>query len=171
MTAFELRSMNTWGLRSINIETFNQQCNSPLTYPRQARNCLVSFLRTHNLVLNILGYIPITQFFSGLTRMGTGLSIVVLTLCVGNRRADQGLIIGRWYDEALLTGICQIARGALEALVPFGWVINAGLDAGFTVLNLFREGMTLTDAAPDVCAFCPHPDPQYSFPFSVLSLA
>lgn len=53
--------------------------------------------------------------------------------------ATQGAIIGHWYDEALLTGITQIARGALEAFVPFGWVANASLDAIATIYNLGKE--------------------------------
>jgi hypothetical protein len=163
--------MNTYGLHSINNCTFNipRFANIVFVYPKKSRDVLVTFLKVHNFTLNILGYIPGVSVVSGCVRMGTGLIMCAVTLAVGERNANQGVIIGRYYDEALLTGITQIARGALEAFVPSGWVVNASLDAIATIPNLLNEAQL-------GCSFVdkqnvPHSDPKYPFPFSLLHLA
>ena len=163
--------MNTYGLRSINTNTFNLKNDTNYTYPQQNRNALVTFLKVHNLILNILGYIPGVSLGSGCVRMAIGLSICILTLAVGEPKVNQGGIIGgHWYNEALLTGITQIARGALEALVPFGRVVNASLDVIATIYNLGLEVVvnSFTYTGGEV----PHtyPDPKYPFPFFLLHL-
>src|ERR1700722_17342343 len=99
--------MNTYGLRSINTDTFNLKWHTNYVYRQQTRNALVTFLKVHNLTLNILGYIPGVSIVSGCVRIGTGLFMCDITLTVGERNAKQGAIIGHWYDEALLTGITQ----------------------------------------------------------------
>ena len=65
------------------------------------------------------------------------------------------MIIQPFYDEALLTGISQIARGGLEALVPSGWMVNALLDAIFTIPNL------LSTISCNHCTGLLHSDPKY----------
>ncbi|WP_075882684.1 hypothetical protein [Candidatus Protochlamydia sp. W-9] len=164
--------MNTYGLRSINTDTFNLKWHTNYKYPRQVRNTLVTFLKIHNLTLNILGYIPGVSIVSGCVRMGSGLMMCAVTLAVGERNATRGAIIGHWYDEALLTGITQIARGALEAFVPFGWIANVSLDAIATIYNVNKE-INVTSA----CTGCmegvnhePYPNPKYPFPFWLLYL-
>lgn len=165
--------MNTYGLRSINTDTFNLKWHTDYVYPQKARNALVTFFKVHNLTLNVLGYIPGVSVVSGCMRMGTGLIICTVTLAIGERNATRGAIVGHWYDEALLTGITQIVRGALEALVPFGWVANASLDTIATICNAGKEL-----SAASVCTGCmqhtnhgPYPDPEYPFPFWLLHLA
>jgi hypothetical protein len=166
--------MNTYGLRSVNTNTFNLRPHTPLFFPKKGRDILVTFLRVHNLCLNILGYIPGVSFISGCVRIGIGAITCTVTLLVGDRQASKpGPIIGHWYDEAMLTGITQIARGSLEALVPCGWIANASLDCVFTIWNIKTE---LGHAS--TCTGCedyedhdpPHPDPSYPFPFWVLKL-
>ena len=103
--------INTYGLRSINTDTFNLKWHTNYVYPQQARNVVVTLLKVHNLTSNILGYIPGVSVVSGCVRMGTGLLMCAVTLGVGERDAMQGVIIGHWYDECLLTGITQIGRG------------------------------------------------------------
>lgn len=164
--------MNTYGLFSINSSTFNLKYHTDYRYPEAARNTLVTFFKIHNLVFNVLGYIPGVSTFSGCGRMGSGLIICAVTLIVGDRNAFKGLIIGHWYDEALLTGVAQIAKGAFEAFVPYGKIVNASLDAIATVFNLTGQVV-----ATSVCTGCmgyanhgPYRDPDYPFPFSLLHL-
>lgn len=127
---------NTYGLHSINRKTFNIMHRDSLYYPKEVRDIIVTALRLHNGVLNVLGYIPGVSFFSGCARILTGTVILLVTLAIGERNAHTGMIIGRFYDEALLTGVSQLARGILEAFVPFGWVANATLDVIATYFNL-----------------------------------
>jgi hypothetical protein len=164
--------MNTYGLFSIGTQTFNLRWHTNYAYPKQARDVLVTILKTHNLMLKILGYIPVVSTISGCARIGTGLLMCGVTLAVGDRNATQGAIIGHWYDEALLTGVTQIGRGILEAFVPFGRIANASLDTIATVWNIGQE---LANAS--VCPGCmgyknhgPYPAPKYPFPLSLLHL-
>lgn len=164
--------MNTFGLHSINIGSFNLKHHTNYTYPREARNVLVTFLKAHNLILNILGYSRNSRI-SGCVRIGTGLIMCSVTLAIGERKATSGVIIRHWYDETLLTGITQIVRGALEAFAPSGRVVNALLDVVATVPNLGKE-----ISAASTCQGCmeylshgPHQDPEYPFPFWLLNLA
>lgn len=128
--------MNTYGLLSIHRNTFNVQWHGRIVYPKAGRDVLITVLRIHNFTLNVLGYIKKTSLYSGCFRMFTGLSICVLTLTYGDPKATKGAIIGYWYKEALLTGVTQIARGAIEAFVPYGRVVNAGLDVICTFVNI-----------------------------------
>lgn len=165
--------MNTYGLHSINTHTFNLKWHTNYTYPQQLRNIVVTLFRVHNFSLNILGYIPGVSFVSGCVRMGTGLLMCAVTLKIGDRNATEGAIIGHWYDEALRTGVTQIARGALEAFVPFGRIVNGVFDVVGTICNLTGEAV-----AASVCTGCmgyenhgPHPDVNYSGILMFLKLA
>ncbi|HAB99106.1 MAG TPA: hypothetical protein DCE71_04720 [Parachlamydiales bacterium] len=159
--------MNTYGLHSITSDSFNIKLGRDLVYPRDARDLLVTFFRVHNLVLNILGYIPGVSLISGSVRLATGAVICIVTLGLGNREASKGIIVGHWYDEALLTGVTQIARGVLEALVPFGWVANAFFDAAATIDNMRSECKSYPEHGSPVQ---PHREPDYPLPFSFLYL-
>ncbi|VHN99660.1 hypothetical protein [Candidatus Rhabdochlamydia sp. T3358] len=165
---------NTYGIRSVNRETFNQKYHEHLRFPRAARNVVVTALRVNNAVLNVSGYIPGVSLVSGCVRAVIGTGIIGVTLAIGEREASSGAIIGRWYDEAIGTGMTQIARGALEALVPFGWVVNAALDIAATPFNLAKEV-----EGSLVCDGCmtgggrhepPHDDANYPIPFRLLHL-
>lgn len=164
--------LNTYGLRSINTDTFNLKWQTGYTYPQAARNVVVTLLKVHNLTLNVLGYIPGVSVVSGSFRIGTGLLMCAATLAIGERDAQTGVIIGHWYDEALLTGAAQVGRGILEAFVPFGSMVNLTLDSVGTALNAAVEvGHAL------VCPECmgyttngPYPDPSYPLPFAFLHL-
>ena len=162
--------MNTYGLFSINIDTFNLKRHTNYFYPKETRDAVVTVLKAHNLTLNILGYIRQTAFYSGCARIISGIAICAATLAVGERHTDQGIIIRHWYDEALLTGITQIARGIIEAFVPYGRAVNGCLDVVATFFNLSKEASTAS-----ACQHCmqyrnhqPHDDPNYSFPFNLL---
>lgn len=185
--------MNTYGLQSINTSTFNTAPHSNVWYPRNSRNVIVSALRVHNLTLNVLGYIPGVSVISGCVRIGTGLLFCAMALAVGDRKATQGVIIGRWYDEALLTGCTQIARGILEAFVPVGRTVNVCLDAVATIIN-FASADLYTVGCPDCRQGPPegynlesnkrwdyhmdkdyhgnsrHKEPEYPFPLTLLYL-
>lgn len=169
--------VNTYGFHSINSNTFNTRYHEVIEYPRTGRNYVVTGFRINNAVLNILGYIPGVSFFSGTARMTLGVGIIAFTLIFGQRNIDDshmttGAIIGRWYDEAILTGIAQIARGALEAFIPYGRLINAILDVVATPFNCFAE----CNPPPISCdceshRIAPYPDVDYPLPFQILKLA
>jgi hypothetical protein len=165
--------MNTYGLNSINRGTFNLRWNSPLIYPEDARNTLVTILKIQNLTLNILGYIPGICTISGCVRIGLGGLMGLITLIAGDRNAAQGAIIGHWYDEAILTAIAQIIRGITEAFVPFGWIYNASLDGLGTIVNIFTEINYSIGPMGNLQALNnrePYEDPHYPFIFKLLHL-
>ncbi|MFA6119248.1 MAG: hypothetical protein WCT85_03390 [Parachlamydiales bacterium] len=130
---------NTYGIRSINAESFNTYGSQDAHLPHSIRDFAVTSLKINNLILNILGYIPGVAQISGCIRMGIGSSIIILSFALGSPNAKEGLIIGRWFKEALVTGTAQIARGALEAFFSFGRLINLSLDVIGTIINLHTE--------------------------------
>ncbi|MFI5342686.1 MAG: hypothetical protein ACHQUC_00525 [Chlamydiales bacterium] len=172
--------MNTYGLLSINSTTFNRDYHPTFTYPKAARDVIITFLKIHNLTLNILGYISKVSPISGCVRIVSGCAMIATTLAVGDPNARKGVIINRWYSEALLTGVAQVARGVFEAFVPYGKFINAGLDIVGTVVNLLKIEYHKTCG----CIECerlfdidqippdqePHPGPNYSLPLMFLNL-
>ncbi len=171
-------TFNTYGIRSINAESFNTYGSQDAYLPRSIRDFTVTSLKINNLVLNILGYIPGVALISGCVRMGIGISIIILTLALGSPNADQGLIIGRWFKEALVTGTAQIARGALEAFAPFGRLINLPLDIIGTILNLRTEYLHIRYVGGweeheirEQEAHPPYRDPDYPIPFILLYFA
>lgn len=162
--------MNTYGLRSIHTNTFNLRWDSNLTYTKKSRDIIVTSFRIHNLVLNVLGYIPGISNVSGCVRIATGVLICASVLKVGDRNAKSGANIGHLYDEALLTGITQIARGVIEAFLPFGWYINLNLDVIATHFNFLKEFENALEPDP-YDDDCPYQEPVYPFPFWLLYLA
>lgn len=169
-------TLNTWGFRSINRATFNLRENDSLHMPLQLRNIVITALRIWNIVMNILGYIPGVQVISGALRMVVGIAIVGFTASIGDRNATSGAIIGRWYDEAVNTGMAQIVRGAFEALIPFGFVANGVLDIIATPLNIYTEIHRSTGHAHGSMGMGfgsagPYPDIEYPFPLGLLHLA
>lgn len=166
--------MNTWGLRSINTGTFNLKFHATYAYPKPARDVVITLLRIHNLTLNILGYMdPRIACISGCVRAVTGLLFVAVTLTVGDRNAKKGHLIQHWYDEALLTGVSQIARGMLEAFVPYGRVVNLAADVVATFPNLKADFNVVSG-----CTECmgglnhsPHGDANYPIYFFPLYFA
>lgn len=68
----------------------------------------------------------------------------------------------------------QIARGAFEAFVPFGWIITASLNSIATVINLSTEISSASQGSVGVNDYLylgPYPDPVYPLPFWLLHLA
>jgi hypothetical protein len=162
---------NTWGIRSINSSTFNQSRSLTLIYPKENRDIIITLFRVHNCVLDILGYIPAVSTVSGSVRMCTGLAICVVTLLKGNpdlQPGEQGAIAGAFYYEALATGVAQMTRGAFEAFVPFGRIINFSLGTIGTVVNLLihevnyihREGGSRVND-PRTEQYKPHDEAPY----------
>ncbi|MFI5342687.1 MAG: hypothetical protein ACHQUC_00530 [Chlamydiales bacterium] len=172
--------MNTYGLLTINSTTFNRDYHPTFTYPKAARDVIITFLKIHNLTLNILGYMSKFSPISGCVRIVSGCAIIATTLTIGDPKARKGVIIDRWYSEALLTGVAQVARGVFEAFVPYGKIINAGLDVIGTVVNLLK----IASNTHIGCAECerlsdidqrspneePHPGPNYYLPLMFLDL-
>ena len=164
--------LNTYGIFSVNATTFNNKYGTTYTYPKEGRDLVVTVLRIHNLSLNILGYIPGINLISGAVRMLTGTLMVVLTLALGERDAEEGLIIRHWYDEALVTGIAQVVRGALEAFAPFGRPFNLALDIVGTAVNMMGVASLVSQFSlhshdPNQ----PYKDPSYAGLLQVLNFA
>ncbi len=171
-------TLNTYGIRSINAESFNTYGSPGAFLPRSIRDLANTLLRINNLVLNVLGYIPGVSLVSGSVRLGIGVSIVILTLALGSPNAEQGLIIDRWYNEALITGAAQVARGTLEAFASFGGPVNMILDIVGTVFNLQAELFhcdcsigPMDDDSREAEARPPYRDPDYPVFLSPLYLA
>lgn len=131
--------MNTWGIYSVNSSTFNTTVTSDVNYPKEVRDKVYTALKINNLVFNILGYIPVVSIISGSIRMAIGLVMVIGTVGLGDPNAKQGALIGRFYFEALATGVAQIARGALEVIPFYGQLTNLILDVVATPWNLWRS--------------------------------
>lgn len=151
---------NTYGLHSINHFTFNLQSDG-IGYPQEVRNFIISILRVNNATFNVLGY---TKFAptSGKARIGIWGAVTTVMLCIGHTDNSNGVIIGRWYSEALLMGIAQIARGALEAFCPHGKKINAALDLTLTFHNAYAAHVEKFGNDP-----YGYPDKEYPFPLSI----
>lgn len=176
-------TLNTYGLRSINAETFNTYRHRESYIPENTRSMAVTALRINNLTLNILGYIPGVRQISGIVRMGIGSGIILFTLALGSPTASEGLIIGHWYKEAVATGVAQIARGAFEAFVPFGWIVNASLDTIGTLVNVITDaarapylgGLSDEEIEEVKAEYAnrtapPWGDVKYPFPFRILEI-
>ena len=159
---------NTFGLHAVNRTTFNQKLNEPLCYPKEIRDLLVTVMKTSNLALHIMDFLPSVSFISGVSRIAFGSLMIGVTLAIGERDAQQGAIIGRYYDEALTTGAAQIARGALVLTGPIGKITNLALDALATVQNLTTVGDYRT--YPLGTSIQPHREPAYPFPLQALHL-
>lgn len=170
--------MNTYGIHSINTHSFNQNNRDMAIIPKDLRNFIVTFLRTHNLVLNTAGYFKKLSPFSGLYRIGSGLMMCYATF----KAQKQEVLEGRIEAEGYLTGITQIARGALEALSLNGAVINGCLDTIFTIYNLGLEYKHYKDQneiarirseGHTICSIYgthPHSEPAYVHIFKLLHL-
>lgn len=156
--------MNTYGMRSITSGSFNTVPNPSLSYSRDTRNIIVTGLKIHNLVFDIMGYLPGIHTISGCVRMVTGVLICAVTLAAGKNRFEKN----RWYSEALLTGIHQIMRGAFEALVPYGRAVNFVLGVLATYHNFGRDRGQITDHGDTGSSY--HEDPIYPLPLRFLIL-
>lgn len=152
--------LNTYGLCSINSKTFNQSYDSSLTYPKKSRDVIVTALRLYNATFSALGFIPGVRFYSGCTRMLVGAAIVAITLAIGEKKGDEGIIIGKWYDEALATGCAQLARGAFEAFVPYGQIVNFTLACVATYYNILATVTTGSEGFIPLDCVVPHKDPS-----------
>ena len=165
--------MNTWGLRSINSTTFNLQYDDKFTFPKAGRDFIVTALRISNLTLNVLGYIPGVSSISGVVRIALGIGFCAITLAVGERNPPdgaRGAIIGHWYDEALMTGMAQITRGILEAFVPYGWAVNAGMDVLCSVSNIAPDLRNIGRYDLNYYTTQPYAEPNHAFPFNLLQI-
>jgi hypothetical protein len=113
-----MNTYNTYGALALTKTFGNGRYNDDHLYPkiirdivRPIRKITIIMFRVHNITFNILGYIPIVSFFSGITRISTGLLIVCLSIGFSESFPNT---------EVLHTGYCQMSRGALEAFIPYG---------------------------------------------------
>lgn len=143
--------MNTYGPFSVNAHSFNYK----VSISKETRDKIVTALKIHNLVFDVLGYLSGIRTVSGCIRMGTGVLICTATLITGKNNR-----------EALLTGIHQIMRGALEAFVPYGRAVNFALGVLAAPCNLSRdfEGREEKDGRKTSL----HKDTQYPLGFQLL---
>lgn len=158
--------LNTYGLRAVNAATFNPvHHDGYLDMDTDNQQTITTLIRIHNLVLNILGYIPGVCIVSGVARMTTGLvaigatALFILVKIATDRRINiiESLPL---YNETISTAAAQVFRGYMEAFVPFGAVVNASLDIAATPYNYY------VDKAYPPSPFV-HPEPLYEIPFNV----
>lgn len=165
--------MNTYGLFSVNCQSF--QIGGDVQVSPRARIVGVTYLKVHNMTLNILGYVPLihscflnrivgyipgVSLLSGTVRVAFGLTVLTSTLIAGDPDSKQGGLTGRLYYESLITAITQIARGILEAFVPFGWTANLVADVIATPYN-FSNRTSLAE---------PIGEPNYPLAFKWLAI-
>ncbi|MDP1880010.1 MAG: hypothetical protein Q8K60_03610 [Parachlamydiaceae bacterium] len=128
--------MNTYGLFSINITTFNYNFDTRYNCTKEDRSKLIIFFKIHNLVLNQFGYFPHLSRASGLVRMSTGLIMVMISGKLPSENEPKCFFVNHFYSEIITTGMIQIGRGALEAFFSnTGKIINLFLDIICTVIN------------------------------------
>jgi hypothetical protein len=129
---------NTWGLNSINSDTFSNRRDGHHTFDLLPLLCV---LKVSTFALDVLGYIPGVASISGGLRLGGAL--------LGGALVELGikakLIIGPYVAEARGTIRAQALRGILEMIPFYGQVVNGTLDLLHTPTNLVREWRILTN--------------------------
>ena len=155
MVFFSLKRLvenNTFGIFPINQHTFNRNNQTKVTYPQGVRDIVINSFAVYTLSLNMLSY---TKFYriAAIARCLVGASFYLFTVCVGNRDAKRGLIIGHFYDEAIVTGVAQVARGMVDLWASNRAAVNAGLDLvssfGAFVESFNTSAMELTGGNND----------------------
>ena len=133
--------MNTFGLNSINRQTFNIDIkeNQKASCKKYQRDRLFTVLKLHNLVLNILACIPKYTKGAACIRLASASILILTTLIAGNRNTEKGFLIGTFYDEAIITGIAQIVRATLEIYIPLGPYGHLALDIIATPINIAQN--------------------------------
>lgn len=163
--------MNTWGFCSINTTTFNQGWGGRVEYPRPMRNMVVGYLKTHNLILGTLGYIPGVSIFTGGARVLFGLGLAIGVKSTQKRDAVNGMIIGKFYDESIRTGQAQVVRGLIE-MTGLSLFINGAIGTVATVCNvcIIWDAKTKHISAFDKPKVLPHKGPKYRHVFKLMHL-
>ena len=118
--------MNTYGAFAMQASFFFNRSEDPYLISI-GRDILNICARVHNIAFNILGYIPIIRFFSGICRISTGLIIRVISPTFKRTK---------YYEEMVQMSYAQTVRGSFEALFPCGRSINLILDIVATFFNL-----------------------------------
>ena len=142
--------LNTYGLRAINWENYNNDWFFPRKQnerhwfvDQKACELFKKTLGGMSLGLIVLEYAPGLSALAGASRIAAGLFITGLALARRICNAKAGRADGSLLqDEALLTGITQIARGAI-ALIPFGLAVNATLDIASTCYDCLRGAQAI----------------------------
>jgi hypothetical protein len=123
---------NTFGLHSINANTFNPAIENEKTdFSSESRDTLLLIARVSNTVLHLLEWIPFTCVIAGTARMCTGAAVAGLTLFAG-----QHGLSGKLYEESLETGIAQVARGFAVTTGPTARIALFVLDVLLTQRNI-----------------------------------
>jgi len=182
--------MNEFGFGVFGFEAVHQEVLQQgigmVPYPKETRDRVVTALKAHNLVFNILGYLSPTRQISGIIRMGTGLvTLAALALKVGIPKSgnaegqpNTGLLAEHRYREALHMAVAQVARGAIEAFVPYGGVALLVVDIIATPCNISNSLKNVSDqnrirsrVEPEVNdPKFSHRQPEYSSYFCCLNL-
>ena len=147
--------MNTYGISSLLWENYSVDwlfAKDPdgnlLVRTREVQRVIKTALKITNLCLLILEWVPGASVASGLGRIAFGALFCALALARRMRNYRYQRPDGPWLlDETILTGISQIARGAIELIpftcvvrrvvtwIPFGSVLNAVLDGSSVILD------------------------------------
>lgn len=174
----------TWGIHAVNTTTLN--VDHSVHYPRPARNLLVTGLRLLNLLCGLTAYAAFFGVFPTLgcpvltwwqdqshgARVLVGAAITMVTWLFGDRNASRGLIIQRFYTEALTIGLSQVMRAMLEygySVTPIAVACNLCLDAVGTWKSL-PHLLSFSREDSEVSWCIPFPEPKYPLPLLFLYL-
>lgn len=124
-------------MRAINSQSFNNK--ESYTISLEDRNKVITFLKIHNFVLTALEYSSITQFYASTTRVFSGLSMIAKCAYVKFYNKADPILNGKGLDEALLTGLVQVMRGAITLTIPGGFTVNWSLDMVASLYNFHLE--------------------------------
>jgi hypothetical protein len=135
---------NTWGIRSINSGSFVYSASNDIENESlsKKRNFIITSLRIANLVLNILGYTPSLSIYSGIFRILMSAFIFTTSHVIKKFTSPQNKNINNWVIEAIDMAKAQLLRGSLEAVMPFGHIINYYIDGLASFKNLAEEALT-----------------------------
>ena len=172
-----LGTTGTWGLFGVNHRIWNKGF-SEIFISKEARDPIVHASRVANAVLGCLGYIPGVNYYSGISRMVWGSTLIYKSLhqtidldFYSDKKPKDARYINIYgiYKRGVFIGVCQITRGALEMLN----MRKTNLALGFllTVPNLIvdiiarQPAGSVEDSKPNT-----HENPEYSWLFAILTV-
>ena len=138
--AWDRYSVNWFFSNDPNADMFHIFSRTP------ALQCAIkTALRAASFFLFVCEYSPGTSVASGLGRIVFGTSFCTLAFARHIWNKKCGRPDGPLYqDEAFLTGIAQVARGAI-ALLPFGNVVNLALDGASILHEILLRAKGMSD--------------------------
>ncbi|MBN2479402.1 MAG: hypothetical protein JXA94_04165 [Parachlamydiales bacterium] len=143
---------NTYGLHSINDQTFHIDLIQGELPLKAQRKSVYTALKLNNLVFNFIGYLPYYSKVSGSLRMGLWFAAMFAPNLLKSERISpkdgpnklfkkiqtelKSEAIKPWIKEYYSTCALQIIRGFLESFYPNGKIANLLFDVISTPINM-----------------------------------